>query len=89
MQLLERKLADIAVAQERLELEIREAKYDELIREKITSIRQKEGEKDKIQSELSALNRQADSRAQLTIKRNELKSKQGQIEASCALLSLF
>lgn len=46
------------------------------------SIRQKEGERDKIQGELSVLNRQADSRAQLAIKRNELRSKHGQVEAS-------
>lgn len=57
------------------------------MRDKNASIRQKEGERDKVQGELSALNRQADSRAQLGIKRNEVRSKQSQIEASYVLRS--
>lgn len=84
--LLERKLVEIAESQAKLENEIRESKYDERTREMVASIRQKEGERDKIQSELSVLNRQADSRAQLTIKRTELRSKQGQVEASSVVL---
>ena len=45
-------------------------------------IRQKEAEKDKVNAELSVLNRQADSRAQLAIKRNELTSKSNQVDVS-------
>jgi DNA repair protein RAD50 len=82
IQLLESKLVENAESQARLEADIRDAKYDDQIRDKIASIRQKEGEKDKIQGELSILNRQADSRAQLTIKRNEMQGRQRQILSS-------
>lgn len=67
---------------DRLDEEIQEAKYDQQMRERGTAIRQKEVEKDKINAELSALNRQADTRAQLSIKRTEIESKNAQVDAS-------
>lgn len=80
--MLESKIAEAKEQQARLEEDIREAKYEEQLRDKMLLIRQKEAEKDKTNAELSALNRQADSRAQLSIKRNELTSKTGQVSAS-------
>jgi DNA repair protein RAD50 len=80
--MVESQVTDLEDAKSRLEQETREAKYDERIREKAVSIRQKETDRDRANSELSALNRQADSRAQLNIKRNELNSKNSQVAAS-------
>jgi DNA repair protein RAD50 len=82
VQMVEGQITDLEDAKNRLEQEIREAKYDERLREKTVSIRQKETDRDRANSELSALNRQADSRAQLTIKRNEMHSKNSQVTAS-------
>jgi len=82
--MVETQITDLEESKSRLEQEIREARYDERIREKTVSIRQKETDRDRANSELSALNRQADSRAQLTIKRNELTSKNSQVTASSA-----
>jgi DNA repair protein RAD50 len=82
VQMVETQITDLEDARSRLEQEIRDAKYDERIREKTVSIRQKETDRDRANGELSALNRQADSRAQLTIKRNELNSKNSQVTAS-------
>lgn len=83
VQLAENQIADLEEKRSKLEEDLREAKYDEQIREKSVAIRQKESDRDRANGELSALNRQADSRAQLTIKRNDLNSKNGQIAASC------
>lgn len=80
--MVETQITDLEDAKSRLETEIREAKYDERIRDKTVSIRQKETDRDRANGELSALNRQADSRAQLSIKRNELTSKNSQVTAS-------
>lgn len=82
IELLEAKIAEVTEAQHRLETDLREAKYDEQIRDRAAAIRQNEGERDKVQAELAVLNRQADSRAQLSIKRNELKNKEGSMQAS-------
>jgi len=87
--MVETQITDLEDAKSRLEAEIREAKYDERIRDKTVSIRQKETDRDRANGELSALNRQADSRAQLSIKRNELTSKNSQVTASSALHSPF
>jgi len=84
VQMVETQITDLEDAKSRLETEIREAKYDERIRDKTVSIRQKETDRDRANGELSALNRQADSRAQLSIKRNELTSKNSQVTASLA-----
>ncbi|KAL7420509.1 DNA repair protein rad50 [Cryptotrichosporon argae] len=76
---------DIEAAEGRrgsLETEIREARYDEQMRERSLAIRQKEADRDKANAELALLNRQADSRAQLAIKRAEAATKNGQVEAS-------
>jgi len=86
--MVETQITDLEDAKSRLEAEIREAKYDERIRDKTVSIRQKETDRDRANGELSALNRQADSRAQLSIKRNELNSKNSQVTASLADTSL-
>ena len=80
--LLQGKMKDGDSHKSKLEQEIRDGRFDEHIREKTIAIRQREAEKDKINAELSALNRQADSRAQLAIKRTELQSKKGQVSAS-------
>nr|XP_019013012.1 DNA repair protein RAD50 [Kwoniella pini CBS 10737]OCF51793.1 DNA repair protein RAD50 [Kwoniella pini CBS 10737] len=82
--ILQGKLAENEEQRSRLDKEIRDARYDEQIREKAMLVRQKEAERDKINSELSALNRQADSRAQLTIKRNEVGAKSAQVDSSIA-----
>ena len=82
VELLEGKLAEAEASRARLEEDIAEAKYDESLRDKTVAIRQKELDRDKVAAELSVLNRQADSRAQLSIKRNELQSKMGQVAAS-------
>jgi DNA repair protein RAD50 len=86
--LLQSKIAEAEEQKARLEQDIRDAKYDEQIRDKTAVIRQKEAERDQISSELSALNRQADSRAQLAIKRGELGSKSGQVQASSVTNSI-
>ncbi|WVR06574.1 hypothetical protein IAU60_003606 [Kwoniella sp. DSM 27419] len=80
--ILQDKINENEEQRARLEAEIRDARYDEQIREKGMLVRQKEAERDKINAELSALNRQADSRAQLTIKRNEAAAKAAQVESS-------
>lgn len=82
VKMVEGQITDLEDAKSRLEQEVREAKYDERLREKIVAIRQKETDRDRASSELSALNRQADSRAQLSIKRNEFTSKTSQVTAS-------
>lgn len=82
---LENDIAATEDRKNRLSEEIRSARYDEQMREKASAIRQKEADRDKANSELSALNRQADTRAQLSIKRNELQSKSNQVEASYVL----
>lgn len=79
--MLESKIAEIEEQRAKLEADLQAAKYDEQIRDKIAAIRQKEADRDKVNGELSALNRQADSRAQLAIKRGELSSKDSQIAA--------
>lgn len=79
---LENDIGGTKDRREKLDEEIREARYDEQLRERGASIRQKDAERDKTNSELSALNRQADSRAQLSIKRSELQAKKAQIDAS-------
>ncbi|KAK4689016.1 DNA repair protein RAD50, partial [Tremellales sp. Uapishka_1] len=80
--IVENQISDAQGQLDRLDQELSEARYDEQIRERSTTIRQKETDRDKINSELSALNRQADSRAQLSIKRNELQTKKASIEAT-------
>jgi len=80
--LVETRIAEIEEQRARLDQDIREAKYDEQIRGKTVMIRQREADRDRINAELSALNRQADSRAQLGIKRSGLQSKTSQIGAS-------
>jgi DNA repair protein RAD50 len=85
IEMLEGKIKEIEAQQVRLELDIGESKYDEQIRDKTVAIRQREADRDKINGELSALNRQADSRAQLSIKRGELGLKENQIAASYVL----
>ncbi|ORY30598.1 hypothetical protein BCR39DRAFT_529095 [Naematelia encephala] len=82
IELLEAKIAEAEESRNRLEQDIRDARFDEQFRDKGVIIRQKEQDRDKISSELSALNRQSDSRAQLAIKRNEMQSKTAQIAAS-------
>lgn len=82
IELLENKIKEINDAQSRLAADIVEARYDEQIRDRAAAIRQKEGERDKVQAELSALNRQADSRAKLALRRDELKTKEGSVQAS-------
>lgn len=82
VKMVERQITDLEDAKSRLEQEVREARYDERLREKVVAIRQKETDRDRANSELSALNRQADSRAQLSIKRNEFTSKTSQVSAS-------
>ena len=82
IEMLEQKIAEAEDQRTRLQNDIRDAKYDEQVREKTLAIRHKEAEKDKVQAELSALNRQADSRAQLSIKKSELTAKSNQIVAS-------
>lgn len=79
---LENDIAALEQRRDQLDEGIRNAHYDERMRECAASIREKEAEKDKINAELSALNRQADSRAQLGIKRSEVASKTAQVDAS-------
>ena len=80
--LAETRIAEIEVQRTRLDQDIREAKYDEQIRDKGVAIRQLEATRDRLSSELSGLNRQADSRAQLAIKKAESQAKTRQIGAS-------
>jgi len=88
VQMVETQITDLEDAKSRLEAEIRDAKYDERIRDKTVSIRQKETDRDRSNGELSALNRQADSRAQLSIKRSEMTNKNSQVTASSAVATL-
>ena len=80
--LIENRIAEIEDQRARLDQDIREARYDEQLRDKAIAIRQREADRDRVSSELSSLNRQADSRAQLAIRRTELQSKTSQIEAA-------
>lgn len=79
---LENDMTATETRRDGLEQEIQDARYDEQMRERRATVSQKEAERDKLNSELSALNRQADTRAQLAIKRSELESKNAQILAS-------
>lgn len=89
IELLQGKIAEAKEQRGKLEQDIRDAKYDEQLRDKNVTIRQKEADKDKLSEELSSLNRQADSRAKLAIKRGEVTSKEGQVAASSVLMSWF
>ena len=82
IELLEAKIREVEEQKARLEQDIRDAKYDHQLTEKSLLIRQKEADREKVSEELSALNRQADSRAKLAIKKGELTSKNNQITAS-------
>ena len=82
IELLQAKITEAEEQKARLEQDIRDAKYDEQLREKAVAIRQREAHCEKINAELSALNRQADSRAQLVIKRSDMVSKTNQVTAS-------
>jgi DNA repair protein RAD50 len=82
IELLEAKISEAKEQRERLEKDIRDAKYDQQLSEKALLIRQKEADREKMSEELSALNRQADSRAKLAIKKSELTSKTNQVSAS-------
>lgn len=82
LSVLENDLEASEQRHKKLDDEISNAKYDEQIRKRGDVIRQKELEKDRINAELSALNRQADTRAQLSIKRTEIESKTAQVDAS-------
>ena len=73
--LVETRIAEIEEQRTRLDQDIREGRYDEQTREKAVAIRQREADRDRISSELSALTRQADSRAQLGIKRTDFENK--------------
>lgn len=79
---LENDITSTETRRDSLEQEIQEARYDEQMRDRRSIVSQKEAEREKLNSELSALNRQADTRAQLAIKRTELESKNAQKLAS-------
>ncbi|GMK53777.1 hypothetical protein CspeluHIS016_0103630 [Cutaneotrichosporon spelunceum] len=79
---LENDVSSLETRREALEQEVQEAGYDEQLRERRSAVGQKEAAREKLNSELTALNRQADTRAQLSIKRSELESKNAQVEAS-------
>ncbi|WVO14305.1 hypothetical protein L204_101937 [Cryptococcus depauperatus] len=74
------KIKELTSDYDELQNQIREAKYDEQMREKGLSIRQKDLERDKISAELAILNRKADSRAKLDLQRRDLDNKKAQIE---------
>jgi len=86
--LVQTRIAEIEEQRARLDQDIREARYDEQIRDKAVTVRQREADRDRVTPELSALNRQADSRAQLAIKRGELQSRTSQIGASYVISRL-
>ncbi|BEJ06595.1 hypothetical protein CcaverHIS641_0311170 [Cutaneotrichosporon cavernicola] len=79
---LENDVSSLETRRETLEQEVQEARYDEQLRERRSAVGQKEAAREKLNGELTALNRQADTRAQLSIKRSELESKKAQVEAS-------
>lgn len=79
---LQNDISAVETRRDNLEQEVQQAHYDEQIRDRIATIRQKEVERDKLNAELSALNLQADTRAQLSIKRSEVESKKAQVAAS-------
>lgn len=82
---LENDVSSLETRRETLEQEVQEARYDEQLRERRSAVGEKEAMREKLNGELTALNRQADTRAQLSIKRSELESKNAQVEASWIL----
>lgn len=64
---------------EKAKEDIKGSNYDERISEKTTKSRSIEDQRDDLNNELRSLNLQADSRAKLDLKRDELKSKSNEI----------
>lgn len=85
--MLQERITDLTNAQARLDKEIREAKFDEQIRDKRNAIAQQDAEKEKLGNELVALNKQASTRATLEVLRGSAKEKDGVIKASYVRLS--
>lgn len=56
--------------------ELKGSNFDEVIKSKRDEVRRLEGQRDELHSELSGLNRQADTRAKLAIRRSELEKKE-------------
>ena len=56
------------------------AKYEDRIAEKTNSIRQLELRRDTLHSEMTLLNKQANTRAKFDLQRNELKSKETELQ---------
>lgn len=82
IKLNENELAAIESRRKALDEEIKQASYDDQIRERISSIRHKEDERDKLQAEVKALSQQGESRAKLSFKRSALETKNSQVTAS-------
>jgi hypothetical protein len=80
--MLQERIENLTAAQTKLEKEIREAKFDDQIREKRNAISLQDAEKEKLGNELVALNKQASTRATLEVLRSSKKEKDGIIQAS-------
>lgn len=82
---------DVSVAEKeqdevnsRLEIlrnELVEAKFEDRIKEHIAKIRELEDKRDSLNSDLTMLNKQADTRAKLSLKRSEIQNKREGIQA--------
>jgi restriction endonuclease S subunit len=80
--MLEGRIHDLTTAQSKLEKEIREAKFDDQIKEKRNAIAQQDAEKEKLGNELVALNKQASTRATLEVLRGSKREKDEVVKAS-------
>jgi DNA repair protein RAD50 len=60
--------------------DIKTSNYDERISEKTSKARAMEEQRDNLSAEIRMLSLQADSRARLDLKRDELKSKQNELK---------
>ncbi|WVQ84355.1 hypothetical protein IAT38_006507 [Cryptococcus sp. DSM 104549] len=75
LELVQSKLTGLEADRTKLADEIAVARYDEQIQSRLSAIRVKETQRDDINSELSMLNRKADSRAKLDLQRREMEGK--------------
>ena len=79
--MLQERIDELTNAQDRLDKEIKDAKFDEQLKEKRNAIALQDVEKEKLGNELVALNKQASTRATLEVLRSGAKEKDGNIKA--------
>ena len=80
---LKQAIQDCEQKRQKLSDEIREANTDTKIRERNRSIKEAESQRDQLHAELGGLNRQADTRAKLAIKRADVSKGEMAVRNMC------